>query len=249
MIPPHKLCLDLFGGGGAFILDDTHEIGVYNDINSEAVNFFRVLRDEETKARLIALLRDTPYSREEYFDCDATWRGITEPVERARRWFCIVNMGFTHEEDCHSFRVAFTNNPARALRNHVDVLPAVADKLRNVVIENLDFRHAMTIYGHGKDTLIFADPPYITSGKDALTYEATMSIEDHYELLVNLDRTDAMVILCGYDSPLYRHHLQPPVWQLVKKVRLAQVGNSDYKKRDVRVEHIWIKKSLGGLFD
>ena len=249
LVPPHNRCLDLFGGGGAFILDDTHTEGVYNDLNEEAVNFFRVLRDNESRERLIELLRNTPYSRKEYFDCDSSWRGVDDDVERARQWFVVINMGFTHQEDCHSFRVGVSNGVARALRNHVDDLPLVAEKLRTITIECLDWRDALKIYGWGADTLVFADPPYMTTKEDSLQYAHTMSSSDHYDLLVSLDSTDAMVILCGYESDLYKDYLKKPRWQLVKKVRVAQVGNSDYKQRETRTEHIWVKKSLGGLWE
>lgn len=251
LVPPHKLCLDLFGGGGAFILDDIHEIGVYNDKNSNAVNFFRVLRDEELANSLIERLRHTPYSREEYFLCDAAWGDTDDPVERARQWFVLINLGFTHEEDCHSFRVAAGTNVAKSVRNHVDDLPLVVDKLRNITIENLDFRKAMQIYGHGKDTLIFADPPYITPmDRQSLRYKNVMNPRDHYELLMLLKRTDANVILCGYESEMYMDMLRPPDWRLKIHERVAQVGNSDYDEREVRREHIWVKgNNTHGLFD
>ncbi len=248
LVPPHNRCLDLFGGGGAFILDDTHTEGVYNDLNDEAVNFFRVLRNDETRERLIELLRDTPYSRKEYFDCDSTWRDCTDMVERARCWFVVVNMGFTHQEDCHSFRVGVSNGVARALRNHVDDLPLVVDRLRSITIECLDWRKALEIYGWGADTLVFADPPYLTTKEGSLQYAHAMSVADHYDLLVALDATDTMVILCGYASEMYNDMLRRPKWELVKKVRIAHVGNSDYKHREMRTEHIWVKKSLGGLW-
>ena len=250
LVPPHDLCLDLFGGGGAFILDASHKRGVYNDINSEACNFFRTLRDSENGERLRQLLQNTPYSREEYFDCDSSWSDIADPVERARRWFVVINLGFTHEEDCHSFRVAVGNNPAQAFRRHIDRLPEVISRLRDVVIENLDFRDALKIYGKGPKTLVFADPPYISpKGEEAVGYRRPFTIRDHYDLLARLNQTDSQVIVCGYDSELYHDMLREPRFKLVKKVRVAQVGNSDYSEREVRVEHIWVKKNQMGLFE
>lgn len=249
LVPPHRLCLDLFGGGGAFILWDEWDEGVYNDLNSEAVNFFRVLRNPETRERLIESLRGTPYSRQEYFDCDETWYNNTDPVERARAWFVVINQGFTHEEDCHSFRVGAQNGVARAFANHVDRLPLIAEKFRRITIENLDWRDALKIYGQGKDVLVFADPPYLTTKGESVGYRHTMSSAGHFDLLVALDQTDANVILTGYASAMYLEFLKPPKWQLVKKVRVAQVGNSNYQERETRTEHIWVKKSIGGLWE
>lgn len=249
LTPPHSLALDLFGGGGAWILDGTHERGVYNDINSNAVNFFRVLRDAEKSKLLAESLRCTPFSREEYFSCDASWQDSSlDEVERARRWFVVINMGFTHEEDCHSFRVSARMSIASSVRNHVDRLGEVHERLRDVVIEHLDFRDALKIYGRGKDTLIFADPPYITQKKDSLKYARSFTMQDHIDLLHALSETDAQVILCGYESEVYFDLLRPPLWSLVQKVRIAQVGNSDYNTRETRTEHIWVKKYERGLW-
>ena len=249
LVPPHKVCLDLFGGGGAFILDDSHEVGIYNDINEHAVNFFRVLRGADSD-RLIDLIRKTPYSRKEYEDCVKNWRDLGDPVEKAWAWYVIINLGFTHEESCTSFRVGKGNNIASAFANHGDRLPEVTAKLRKVLIENLDFRHAMSLYGSGKDTLIFADPPYITpEERDAVGYAHHFSTKDHIDLINMLTDTDADVILCGYDSFLYHSMLNKKVWNLKIVTRSAQVGNSDYNKRDVRKEHIWTKIKQRGLFE
>jgi DNA adenine methylase len=247
--PAHKFAIDLFAGSGAWILDGTHEEGIYNDINSEAVNFMRVCQDQVLYEVLLRKLESTPYSRSEYFRCDTTWETEVDPVERARRWFVVINLGFTHEEDCHSFRVGtFGNKVAGALRRHVDDLPKVHERLRDIVIEELDWRRCLAIYAKSADTLVFADPPYITTSSDPVGYRKPFTIKDHFDLLVALTNTPSQVILCGYESEMYLDMLRPPVWQLVKKVRLAQVGNSDYSSRDVRVEHIWVKKPLGGLW-
>lgn len=40
---------------------------MYNDLNSDLVNFFRVLRNKEKAAELIRRLKLTPYAREEYY--------------------------------------------------------------------------------------------------------------------------------------------------------------------------------------
>jgi len=247
--PPHEIGLELFAGGGTWTLAVSKaKNGVLNDKNGEVYNFFRVLRDPESASRLREILRCTPYSRDEYFDCDKTWEQTTDSVERARKWFVVINMGFTHQEDSHSFRVGVSNGVARAIKNHVDDLPLVTDRLREVVIENLDFRKAMALYGHGADTCIFADPPYITAAEQSLVYREPFTVSDHWDLLVLLDRTDAKVVLCGYESELYSDMLRPPQWQLVRKIRVAQVGNSDYTEREYRIEHIWVKKPLGGLW-
>lgn len=75
-----------YGGSGAVLLNrEPAPIETYNDIDGEAVNFFKVLREQTDE--LLRQLQLTPYSRLEFE------RAITEPteklceLERARRFF------------------------------------------------------------------------------------------------------------------------------------------------------------------
>ena len=48
LMPPHKLYVELFGGGAALLFSKPPSpIEVYNDIDSNLVNLFRVLRDDK----------------------------------------------------------------------------------------------------------------------------------------------------------------------------------------------------------
>lgn len=244
LIPPHQTFLDLFGGGGTLALADGGP-GVWNDVNSHAVNFFRVLRDESKGHRLIEGLRHTPYAREEYFDAVGARKmdwAEADDVERARLWFILVNVGFTHQIDCDSFRVAISPREPRAVYNHIERLEEVARHIRrNIIIENLDFRRAMELYGHGEELLIYADPPYISDNPNTLDYEKPFTLSDHYDLIQLLNRTDAQVLLFGYETELYRDMLPSSRWKLHTIDRKAQVGNGSYDEREIRTEHIWRK--------
>ena len=63
--PPHAHYVEPYGGGASILLRKPRCVGeVYNDLNGEVVNFFRVLRDADQAAQLIQLLQLTPFSRE-----------------------------------------------------------------------------------------------------------------------------------------------------------------------------------------
>ena len=45
LLPKHHSYIELFGGGGAVLLEKgPSEFEVYNDLNGDLVNFFRILR-------------------------------------------------------------------------------------------------------------------------------------------------------------------------------------------------------------
>jgi DNA adenine methylase len=78
--PGHKTYVEPFGGGANVLLRKApSKFEIYNDIDSNVVNFFRVLReDHRGLARLISL---TPFSREEFL---LAMEPIEDPIERAR---------------------------------------------------------------------------------------------------------------------------------------------------------------------
>jgi hypothetical protein len=67
LIPPHRIYVEAFGGGAALLLNKPPSpVEVYNDINKDLVNFFRVLKDPNKFERLHRYLSLTPHSREEH---------------------------------------------------------------------------------------------------------------------------------------------------------------------------------------
>lgn len=81
--PRHKIYVEPFGGAAGVLLNKTPSpLEVYNDLNSDLVNFFRVLRDKEKAAELIRRLRLTPYAREEYYSVYPMPKD--DDIERAR---------------------------------------------------------------------------------------------------------------------------------------------------------------------
>ncbi len=80
----HHYC-EPFAGSAAVLLNrPPSPIETYNDLDGEAVNFFRVLRDKgEEIERAIAL---TPFSREE-FAIACSLDPANDEVERARRFY------------------------------------------------------------------------------------------------------------------------------------------------------------------
>lgn len=66
--PRHQIYVEPFGGAAGVLLNkEPSPLEVYNDLNSDLVTFFSVLRDKEKAAELIRRLRLTPYAREEYY--------------------------------------------------------------------------------------------------------------------------------------------------------------------------------------
>jgi DNA adenine methylase len=90
--PPHRIYVEPFGGAFSVCMRKPRTYAeVYNDLDQEAFNLFRVLQDPAHAARLIELLMLTPFAREEF---DAANSETEEPVERARNLIVRSFMGF-----------------------------------------------------------------------------------------------------------------------------------------------------------
>ncbi len=81
--PPHEVFVEPFGGGASIILSkQPARFEVYNDLDSEVINFFRILREQRDE--LIEMIQLTPWSREEQ---QAAFEPVGDPLERARRLY------------------------------------------------------------------------------------------------------------------------------------------------------------------
>jgi DNA adenine methylase len=84
-----------------------------------------------------------------------------------------------------------------------------AERLRSVLIENLDFRELLNKYNYDKDCFIYLDPPYVLSSRGLKMYEYEMTDDDHRDLLnILLTKypfgSEVKVMLSGYDNDLYK---------------------------------------------
>jgi DNA adenine methylase len=109
----YRCFVDVFGGSGVVVLNHPNKghgmNEIYNDVNSNVVNLFRVLRDREKAEELAELIALTPFSREEKYDC---WEHYKNPelsdVERARMYLVVIKQGVFGRE---SKSFAVTENP------------------------------------------------------------------------------------------------------------------------------------------
>lgn len=210
-LPPHRCYVEPFGGAAGVLLQKERAYAeVYNDLDGDIVNLFRVLRDPDCSARLIELVSLTPYAREEF---DGAYEPSPEPVERARRTIIRAAMGFGSAgatKGVTGFRIDTRRRYGTAQQlwaEYPATLGPVIQRLTGVMIEN---RPALDVIRQhdAADTLYFVDPPYLHETRYAGAtygryYAHEMNNADHGELLEGLRRVQGMVALCGYPSSLY----------------------------------------------
>lgn len=208
--PHHKVYTEVFGGGASVLLRKSRSYAeVYNDLDGDVVNVFRVLRDPESGARLTRSLYLTGFARDEFFDC---YGAAEDSVERARRMIARSFMGFGSDGFNISRKTGFRANsnrsgttPAMDWSNYPDAIAAFIDRLRGVVVENRDAVEVLA-QQDAPNALHYVDPPYVHSTRSTSSehaYRHEMDDADHQRLAEVLRSLSGMVVLSGYRSELY----------------------------------------------
>lgn len=254
----YQTFVDLFGGAANVLLEvmrrnDAAGTGevlyIYNDIDEELVNFFRVIREPELRRALQELLHWTPYSRRQYQEC-LEMPVPDDPVRRAWRFFTLMQQSFSTVGDIArtsagrwGYRVSSPNFLKKWL-NSQERLGAFGEIFRRVQIECLDFAEILERYA-GREVLVYADPPYYPETRvDTKLYACELPPERHEELAGLLNAFPGMAAISGYCCPEYnewyagweRHDRDMPC-------SMSHVGGTRETKgqpRPRRVESLWL---------
>lgn len=211
--PEHRCYVEPFGGAAGVLLQKPRAYAeVYNDLDDDIANFFRVLRDPDQSERLIQLLHLTPYARAEF---DLSYQDCDEPVERARRTAVRACMGFgsagaTKGVTGFHIDTARPYGTAQHLwSRYPGQLPPIIERLQGVLIKNRNV--AQGCYRH------------------------EMTDEQHLELLGVLRGLRGMVVLSGYPSELCERELAD--WQAHTTGARISAGRSTAA---VKTEVLWL---------
>lgn len=254
-VPYHQTYVEVFAGGAAlFFAKDTSPVEVINDLDSGIVNFYRVLRDPEKFRQFQFLVSLTPFSREEHVCCKESWRGLSDEIERAHQWFVVNRMcyGGVFESGFGRSVSAGRNGMATNVASYlsaIDRLPAIAQRLLRVQIENLDFREIIKGYDR-PETFFYLDPPYVLSTRKGKAYRHEMTDEDHRDLVELILTIKGKALLSGYNNPFYEP-LESAGWvrhdfkaTCMVANHLVKTGCSDteFELNDrERVETVWVR--------
>ena len=209
MLPKHRTYLEpYFGSGAVFFTKAPSPIEIINDRDGDVANLFRVIRlQPEPLMRRIEL---TPYSRDVF---DDAWEDFGDtPFDRAARFLIRSKMGFGYKLHTKTgFKIDLVGREAGyAVREWNSVPDAIQDTARRLKDAYIENRPALDLIRKCNDpkATIYCDPPYLMETRGGKQYNHEMTRQDHEELLHELLRSKASVILSGYASDLYDDALQ-----------------------------------------
>lgn len=243
--PAHRVYVEPFGGAASVLLRKPRSYGeVYNDLDGEIVNLFRMARERGDE--LIEAISLTPFAREEF---ELSYEATSDPLELARRTMVRCSMGFGSSAMNADYRTGFRGSAQRSgthpgtdWKTLPGNLQSIVQRLRGVIIEHRPALDVMRYHDHAS-TLHYVDPPYVEStrsgrsAKDAYRHELTD--EDHRELAAALRDLKGMVVLSGYPCDLYAELY--PDWTRIECHTFAD-------RAKPRIEAIWLSPNIKSQF-
>jgi len=253
-IPRHKTFVEVFGGSGSFLFaKKPSEIEVYNDIDKRLYVFFKVIKDPIKFSLFEKLASLTPYSREEFF-YNMSFEGAND-LDIAYNFWILNKQTFSGKTgEAWSYSVTTGHEIAENVSRYINSIlkfPSIHNRLKNVIIENEDFRKLIPKYDT-EDTFFYLDPPYLHETRRSGWYKYEMGDEDHKDLLELILTLKGKVMISGYNNSFYDKYLHN--WKRidfktvctatggVRGSKLTGVGILKLKQQ--RIESIWLNYDI-----
>ena len=252
LLPQREVYVEPFGGSGAVLLARPPSIlEVLNDRYLGVTSFYRVIRDEGLMNQLCERIELAVHSREEFVWCKETWKDVDDHVERAARWFYMVQYSFSQLGRNFGRSTSSKSIVSGKMRNRIPEFPFLHQRLHRVQIENQDWYDCMADYD-SPGTVFYIDPPYVDASPGIYEHELTQ--EQHRELIDAIFHMKGFVAVSGYANPLYdrqpwdNKHTWESFVSMQSQAYTEGNGKANLKgmdKRERAQEVLWIKEALG----
>lgn len=213
------------GSAAVFFQKNPSTVETINDLNSDIVNLFRVLREQPEELKHV--IERTPFSREEY---DLAFELCDEPIEKARRFLIRQQQAIGNKIAKMGWRNHYKLNVGGTAAKWIDLpvnIEAAAKRLRGakknfVQIEHKNAFDLIERYNHN-NCLMYLDPPYVQSTrKQAKIYSNEVNDEMQHALLNLIKKSKSYIAISGYDSELYDDALKE--WNRYEKEAFITSG-------------------------
>jgi len=231
-LPNHNTYVEVFGGSAAVLVHKPESINeIYNDVDDDLVEFFRVLRDRRDE--LLDWLQHTPYSRTLYDRFAEAYHSgdrADNPVVRTGRLWYLFQAGFNGDltkrnsfSTSTSARGYPSDSQARNYHRSRERLAAFAERFQAVTIECLDWREVIDRYDSGT-TAFYIDPPY--PGVRSEGYYPHHDI-DHTALVERLTGIDGEAVISYGELPKF-----PDSWVVRERTTTSTLSRANGKDKD-----------------
>jgi site-specific DNA-adenine methylase len=244
--------LDATGGGGSMPLNSTCPNVHYNDL--DVAKHSAVIAARENCGELLDRLKAVTYS-EESFKKSQAWlveRGADKnrtdllkhdfidiafhAIVRSRMSRGGLGNAFAWSERLRGGQPGDLNGWITLLAD----LPRISQRFRSMLVTREDFLKVTMQYRRDPAACVYIDPTYLVETRTAKKAYGPMEMtpEQHEEMLRIVQGPAAQIMISGYDSKMYRTHLDKRGWRRVEFEVPNNSGQGKTKQR--RLEIVWI---------
>ena len=199
-----KVYCEVFGGGGWVLFKkDESYLEIYNDLNKNLVNLFKVIRDDYKKFE--HKCQWSLHSREMYMEARQRLKDdkFLNNLERAMHYAIIKAQGFSGKEDSWGYAVTINKVFSGRWLPFLKRLQAINARLKRVQIECLEYEKCIEKYD-AKNTLFYLDPPYVGVEHYYNLNDVYFGADDHIKLAEIIKKIDGKFVLSYYENKLIR---------------------------------------------
>ena len=208
---PHTRYVEVFGGGASLLFGKPKsDTEVYNDVDTSLVDFFTVLQSPTEFESFQQRLKITPYARELYQEYLQTWEAEQDRPIRVAQWYLLMVGAFAGRFG-GSWGQSKVMSQATKFKSKVDSLPRLAERFRDVIVENESWEVVLDKYDSA-DSFFYLDPPYAPEARKGGEYKHEMDSLDHERLVERIKGLQGKCLLSGYPNTIYErlgwHHFE-----------------------------------------
>lgn len=196
IIPEHKVYTEsFFGGGAVFFAKPPVKCEVINDLNNEAINFYKVCATDFPQLK--REVSSTLHSHSAFKDAKVIYTNphLFDEVKRAWAFHTVVIQSFSSNTSTFAFdRVGTTR--LKVHNKRLQFNEELKMRLENVTIECDDAIKVITRYD-SPETFHYVDPPYFNSN---CGHYSGYTAESFVNLLKTLSTVQGKFLLSSYPS-------------------------------------------------
>ena len=212
-IPHGHIYVEPFAGAASVFwhLPKPFAVEVLNDIDTDVINMYKVLKDRDKFEILFHNIVYTPYARSEFGRAIQILKNPDlNDIDRAWAFFVRQNQGFSGfgisesnwSRALYSTNKDMTKNVSQ-WRSRLKILSFWHERLKKVNIYNIDAIQCIRNWDT-PDTVFYLDPPYILdTRKTRSIYKKELDLSYHKRLVDTLLSVKGKVVLSCYDHPTY----------------------------------------------
>lgn len=243
----HTTYVEPFGGAASVLLNkDVSSVEVYNELEPDMFNLMYTLK--HNYAVFKNRVEQYEYSKPVFLSEKTRWlaRDFADELDRAVCFYVVKRM--SRGGLCQRFSWSdrtYSTGPAEehCWRTSLNNLLPVWSRLQNVTLLNQNAFDVLPAYLDNPDSLIYLDPPYLTSTrvyKKAYSHE--FDKKDHERLASLLRPARAKILLSGYDSPEYDRWFSG--WRKAVKNVANHSSQNNGKSKVRKQEVLWMNYPL-----